>query len=140
MSGRYFLDTNIFVYTFDSQAPAKKQRARQLVQQAIQSSDGIISTQVVQEFLNVALRKFAVPLSINDSKAYLRQVLFPLCHVYPEISLYESCLDIQQRSGFAFYDSLIVAAAITGRCQVLYSEDMQHGFTLAGVTIQNPFL
>ncbi len=140
MSANYFLDTNIFVYTFDSQSPAKKQRARELVGQVIQSGDGIISTQVIQEFLNVALRKFTVPLSLADSKAYLRQVLFPLCHVYPDFSLYESCLDIQQRSGFAFYDSLIVAAAIAGGCQVLYSEDMQHGFMLAGVTIQNPFL
>ncbi len=140
MSDKFFLDTNIFVYTFDSQAPNKQKQAHQLVQQALQSGDGIISTQVVQEFLNVALRKFATPLNLDDSKTYLRRVLYPLCQIYPGLSLYESCLDIQARTGYSFYDSLIVAAAIAGRCQILFSEDLHHSHVIEGVTIQNPFL
>jgi predicted nucleic acid-binding protein len=39
-----------------------------------------------------------------------------------------------------FYDALIVAAAIEAGCNALYSEDMQHGRTIGGLAIVNPFL
>jgi len=54
MGGRYFLDTNVLVYTFDDRAPAKQRRARKLVAEALETRRGLVSTQVVQEFLNVA--------------------------------------------------------------------------------------
>ena len=114
MSAKYFIDTNIFVYSFDNRQPAKKQRAQILIQQALETGSGIISTQVMQEFLNVARQKFATPLTIADSRAYLRLVLNPLCQIYPNLLLYESCLDIQAETRYSFYDSLIIAAAAQG--------------------------
>ena len=54
MSGRFFLDTNIFAYTFDVKAPAKAKRAAQLLRRAAGTGEGIVSYQVVQEFFNVA--------------------------------------------------------------------------------------
>jgi len=139
MSDRYFLDTNVFVYTFDPTAPAKRQRAVELVEDALVTGAGIISTQVVQEFLNVATRKFRVPLRPADCARYLDEVLSPLCQVIPSMELFRRALTIRQESGFGFYDSLIVAAAAEGGCSILYSEDMQHGQRLAGVTLCNPF-
>ena len=139
MSDRYFIDTNIFVYSFDNSAPAKKTRAIELIQQALSTDSGIISTQVIQEFLNVATRKFAVPLKVEDSKTYLTQVLNPLCQVYPDLELYQSCLEIQETTGYSFYDSLIISAAIRGGCGILYTEDMQAGQMFRGVKINNPF-
>ncbi len=62
MSDKYFIDTNIFVYCFDEQKPDKKSRALSLISDALQTGNGIISTQVIQEFLNVATRKFLIPL------------------------------------------------------------------------------
>ena len=61
MSGRFFLDTNIFAYAFDAGAPAKAKRASQLIRQAADTGKGIVSYQVVQEFFNVAFRRFAHP-------------------------------------------------------------------------------
>ena len=61
MSVDVFLDTNVFVYTFDARAPEKQQRARELVRSALETGKGAISWQVAQEFLNVALRKFEEP-------------------------------------------------------------------------------
>ncbi|HEY4902799.1 MAG TPA: hypothetical protein VIH89_04940 [Candidatus Sulfotelmatobacter sp.] len=58
MSGRFFLDTNIFVYTFDVKASAKTKQAVQLIREAVDTGRGIVSYQVVQEFFNVALRRF----------------------------------------------------------------------------------
>lgn len=140
MSDKYFLDTNVFVYSFDNSAPDKKARALALIRSALDNGSGVISTQVIQEFLNVALSKFAVPMTVEDGKTYVRLVLNPLCEVYPDLSLYETCLDIKAETGFSFYDSLIVTGAVKAECTILYSEDMQAGRIIRGVKILNPFL
>jgi len=140
MSAKYFIDSNIFVYSFDQRQPAKKQRSMELIQQALESGLGIISTQVIQEFLNVATQKFAVPMAIDDAQAYLNLVLNPLCQVYPDLMLYESCLEIQAETKYTFYDSLIIAAAAQAGCELLYSEDLQDGQQVRNVKIVNPYI
>ena len=85
MPAEFFLDTNVFVYTFDRQEPDKQARARGLVERALRTGDGVVSFQVVQEFLNVALRKFEQPLSEEQALRYLREVLDPLCFVFPSV-------------------------------------------------------
>jgi predicted nucleic acid-binding protein len=112
----------------------------ELITDALVSGNGIISTQVVQEFLHVATQKFTTPMEVADSQLYLLKVLNPLCQVYPDLALYQTCLQIQDRSGYGFYDCLILAAAIDGRCDILYSEDFQDGQQVQGVQIVNPFL
>ena len=139
MSAKYFIDTNIFVYSFDDNQPIKKERALALIQEALETGAGIISTQVIQEFLNVAIQKFAVPMKIEDAREYLRLVMNPLCQVYPDLALYESCLGLQAQTGYSFYDSLILAAAVEGGCDILYSEDLQDGQEVRGVKIVNPY-
>jgi predicted nucleic acid-binding protein len=59
MSAEAFLDTNVLVYCFDPSEPAKQQRARGMVEDALRNGSAVISTQVAQEFLNLATRKFA---------------------------------------------------------------------------------
>jgi predicted nucleic acid-binding protein len=139
MNAKYFIDTNIFVYSFDNRQPSKKERAMALIQEALKTGAGIISTQVIQEFLNVATQKFAIPMKIEGAKTYLRLVLNPLCQIYPSLALYESCLEIQAETKYSFYDSLIIAAAVQGRCDVLYSEDLQDGREVRGVKFVNPY-
>jgi predicted nucleic acid-binding protein len=139
MNVNHFLDTNVFVYSFDQSQPGKRERALALIAKALQSGDGLISTQVIQEFLNVATRKFATPMKTADCQAYLIKVLYPLCQVYPDLALYEASLGIQQETGYSFYDSLILAGALRGGCEILYSEDLQAGQQVRGVQIVNPF-
>jgi predicted nucleic acid-binding protein len=139
MSGRFFLDTNVFVYAFDASAPEKRETAVRLVEQALAERSGVISTQVVQEFLNVATRKFRVPLCHADCVRFLDEVLSPLCEVFPSMEMYRRALAIQSETGFGFYDSLIVAAAAEAGCGALFSEDLQDGRCVAGVTVRNPF-
>jgi len=140
MSAKFFLDTNILVYTFDSGAPKKKRRAQELVEQALRNLEGFVSTQVVQEFLNVATSKFAVPLKVSDAQQYLQDVLNPLCSVFPSIDLYRQALTLQQETRYSFYDSLIIGGALQAGCGKLYSEDLQHGQQIRGLQIINPFL
>jgi len=139
MSGRFFLDTNIFVYSFDANSPKKAAVATKLIRMAIQTRGGIVSYQVVQEFFNVALRRFTKPMTSADAEQYLSTTFRPLLSVNSSQALYGEALRIAARFQLPWYDSLIVASAIEGQCEMLYSEDFQDGQKFAGVTISNPF-
>lgn len=138
-AGLYFLDTNIFVYSFDATEPVKQQTARQIVQAAMRTQRGVISTQVAQEFLNLALRKFAQPMTVSEAREYLKTVLLPLCRHFPSAAFYDRALLLKEETGYSWYDTLIVAAAVEAGCTTLLSEDMQSGRVVKGVTIRNPF-
>jgi predicted nucleic acid-binding protein len=140
MNDKYFLDTNTFVYTFDDRDPGKRDRARALVAEALTDSRGVISYQVIQEFLNAALRKFAKPLTATDAERYLTVVLEPLCAVFASIELYHQAIDISERWKYSFYDSLVIASALQADCTILYSEDLQHGQKIGNLRILNPFV
>ena len=140
LPGLYFIDTNVLVYTFDPSIPDKQATAQAIVAHALSSRRGLISTQVIQEFLNVALRKFAQPMTVPEARLYLQQVLLPLCGHYPDPPFFDYALLVQVETGFAWFDALIVAAAGASGCTHLVSEDLQHGRTIRGVTITNPFV
>ena len=140
MNGRFFLDTNVFVYSFDRSAPAKARKATELIRRAVASGKGIASYQVAQEFFNVALRRFARPMMVAEAEQYLATVFRPLIAVHSSQALYTEGLRLSDRYRLSWYDALIVAAAIEGRCNLLYTEDLQHGRSIGGLTIHNPFL
>ncbi|HEY6767675.1 MAG TPA: PIN domain-containing protein [Candidatus Sulfotelmatobacter sp.] len=139
MSGRFFLDTNIFVYAFDAKSPAKARKASQLIRQAADTGEGVVSYQVVQEFFNVAMRRFAQPMSVAEAEQYLITVFRPLMAVQSSPALYIEALRLAGKHGFAWYDSIIVASALGSGCEMLYSEDFQDGRNIEGLRIQNPF-
>lgn len=137
----FFLDTNIFVYALLSNEPLKKQRAVQLLEQALASRQGCISYQVVQEFANVATRKFAQRFTSDQCKQFIEAAMQPLNRVPSSPELLNAALDLQADTRYGFYDSLMLAAALQAGAEVLYSEDMQHNQLIAGtLRITNPFL
>ena len=140
MNGKFFLDTNIFIYSFDEKHGAKRQKAKSLIGDALESQKGIISFQVIQEFLNIATKKLPVAISFEDLNDYLQMVLIFLCNVYPTHELYQYALQLHKIHQIPFYDSLILVAAIKTDCKILYTEDLQHGRVISGVKIQNPFI
>ncbi len=133
-----FIDSNILVYTFSETDVRKRDAADALIRRALDNG-GVISFQVVQEVLNVVVRKYRTPGSSVDAKVFLAHVLEPLWKVMPTPALYQRALDLQQRYRYRFYDSLIIAAALTAGCTRLYSEDLQHGQQIEGLTIVDPF-
>src|SRR5579862_7234025 len=133
MSGRAFLDTNVFVYDVDAGAPrAKRKIARELVRDAVEQRRSVISYQVIQEFLSVTTRKFATTISIPDAQEYVNTVFRPLLAVHSSVELFHEALDIGARYRLSWYDSLVVAAACEAKCSVLYTEDLNHGTKLNG--------
>ena len=140
MPAENFIDSNIFVYMLDRSEPSKRQRARELVYGLMQDRTGCISYQIVQEALNVLIGRLRE--SPDAVTAFLEEVLLPMWQInqiLPTPELYRSGLRVQARYGYRFYDSLVVAAALQAGCTTLYSEDMQDGQRIEGLTIRNPF-
>jgi predicted nucleic acid-binding protein len=140
MSGRKFIDTNVFVYALDPAAPPKKLKsARALIRSAIADRDGVVSYQVIQELVNVALRKFTVPVAPADLGDFIDGSFRRMLIVHSSLELFHAALSIQTRYRLAWYDSIIVAAAVESGCASLYSEDLQDGARYGGVQVANPF-
>jgi predicted nucleic acid-binding protein len=139
MSVRYFLDTNIFVYSLDTTLPEKSHRALKLIRDGLETGNGVVSHQVVQEFFNVAFRRFAEPMSPFVAEEYLNTIFRPLLAVHSSPALFFSGLRLFHQHHFSWYDSLIVAAAQEAECSILYSEDMHYDQHIDGLRIKNPF-
>ena len=136
MSADTFIDTNVFVYQLDTSDKRKHRIAEGIVRDALAGGRACISFQVVQECLNVALRKAAVALTPEQARSWLDVVLLPLMKVQVSAGLYHRALDVQQRWRFGFYDSLIVAAALSAGCTQLLSEDLQDGQRIEGMVVK----
>lgn len=139
MSDRFFLDTNLFVYQFDTGEPMKAHRASELIRSAVGSKLGVVSYQVVQEFFNIALIRFDKPFSTREAEEYLSLTFRPILAVHSSPRLFMEALRVHAQHQFSWYDALIVAAALEAECSVLYTEDMEHGQRVGNLKIENPF-
>ena len=141
MSVDTFFDTNIFVYALLASEPLKQQRALQLVEQALASHLGCTSYQVIQEFANVATRKFAQRFTAEQCRQFIDAAMQPLNRVASSPELLNAALDLQAETRYSFYDNLVIAAALQTGADVLFTEDLQHNQLIAGtLRIVNPFL
>lgn len=133
MQDRVFLDTNILLYLL-SDDKDKKDVAKKLFK-----NDHYISIQVLNEFSNVSLKRFK--LSIQDTKDIIENISKKSKIVpYSEKTIL-SALDLKERYKYQFYDCLILATALENGCNILFSEDMQHGQIIENqLTIINPFI
>ena len=136
MPGRVFVDSNVLVYAQDAAAPKKQRKSREIIAQLAKSGDGVISTQVMQEFFVAATGKLGVaPLA---AKGVLKTFsLFEIVQVTP--SLIDDAIDCSILNQLSFWDSLILAAAASAGCSTVYSEDLNSGQHILGVKVQNPF-
>ncbi|MGD1804695.1 PIN domain-containing protein [Dapis sp. BLCC M126] len=136
-----FIDTNVWLYRlFDDQRieAIERERKRNIAISITEKSNLIISTQVINE-LSVNLIKKA-KFDESQIKAVL-QSLYNRCQVLPfELTILESASDLRSQYSLSFWDSLIVASALAGGANVLYSEDIQDGLiVLKQLNIINPF-
>ena len=139
MNDKFFLDTNIFVYMFDASAAQKAEKARRLIKEAVSTRKGVVSQQVVQEFFNLAFRKFQPAMTLAEAEDYLSTVFQPLL-VVQSVQTYKEALQLHSRYHLPWYDSVIVAAARESGCEILYTEDFQHEQRFGELRVKNPFL
>jgi predicted nucleic acid-binding protein len=134
MTGRAFVDTNVLVYAVGP-ASRKREQAEALL---LSLEEAVVSPQVISEFVSVCLRKQVLP------PAEVRQAAEDFMDVFRLEPLGEGTLRrglaVRERYGLSWWDSLIVAAALEGDCDVLYSEDFQAGQVVEGrLRIESPF-
>ena len=132
---KIFIDTNILVYSLDKFDPVKQKKCRLLLKKLTGDFQGVISTQVMQEFYVTTVKKLgADPLLIKDIlHAYER---FETIIIAPDTI--RDAIDCSIINQLSFWDALIVVAAESARCQKLWSEDLNDGQVIRGVKIENP--
>ena len=126
-----FFDTNVLLYLLSGDQ-AKANAAETLV-----ASGGIVSVQVLNEFASVATRK--LHMLIPEVREVLRTVR-RLCTVHSlSVESHDQGLEVADRYQLSVYDAMIVASAHQAGCKSLYTEDLQDGMVILGLTIRNPF-
>ena len=134
ISGKIFLDTNIVVYLYSGDEPEKQATALKLIEQ----NNPIISTQVLSELANTLSRKFTLPFDVVAQAVAEVQEGCAVLPVMPETI--SQALALAKKYQYSYYDSLILASALSAGCSTLFTEDMHHGQVIENsLTIQNPF-
>jgi predicted nucleic acid-binding protein len=133
MNGKLFFDTNVLIYAVGRDDP-RQATARQLI-----SGGGVISVQVLNEFVSVAYRKLHMSWQVVNEVLHAVQILCP-DPVPITINTHRLALRIAETYGYDIYDSLIASSALEAECDTLFSEDFQHGQRIEErLMIQNPF-
>jgi predicted nucleic acid-binding protein len=133
MSAKGFFDSNVLIYAMVS-GDSRRERAQELVAQG-----GVISVQVLNEFVAVARRKMRMPWKDVIEALEAVRILFP-APVAITVDTHEAALRLAQEYGFGIYDALVLSSAFDANCSTLYSEDLQDGQLIdRRLTIRNPF-
>jgi predicted nucleic acid-binding protein len=136
MSARTFLDTNVLLYADNIHFPAKRERAESLISEVTAAQSGHVSMQVLLEYFRGATRK----LHLSADLAQKRVVTYSQFEVViPDPGDLLAAIDLHREHQFSIFDALIVRAALISHCEILYTEDMQDGRRIDGLTIVNPF-
>ena len=134
-----FVDSNILVYAYDRTAGRKFDRARELIEQLWDGGNGVLSTQVLEEFYVTVTVKIPNPLKPRDA----RQIVSDLgtwTVVVLEIPDVLLASEMAERYRLSFWDGLILAAAHKEEAGTVWSEDLSHGQQYGEITVRNPFV
>jgi predicted nucleic acid-binding protein len=135
---RVFFDTNVLVYVHDDRDAAKQLRASALFRDT-PTHQMVVSGQVLGEFYWTVTRKLPTPLSDGAAKdAVLALADFNVVPI--DTQLVRDAIELATTARLAYWDALIVKAASSAGCQVLLTEDLNHGQVIDGVRVENPFL
>ncbi len=133
-----FFDTNILVYLFDADAPAKRDQARDLFRSEVDAGRFVTSTQVLQEFYVAVTRKLVSPLAAEDAEEAVAALAeLAITPIDPPLIL--QGIRRSREMQVSFWDALIIEAALAAGAGRLLTEDLQHGREIAGLKIENPF-
>lgn len=139
MNDRQFVDTNILVYAYDRSAAEKHQRARALLEQLWNSGEGVLSTQVLQEFCVNIRNRVRAPLPVAEVREILEEYqAWEVQFIWPSTIL--RALDKEAKFRISFWDALILQSAEDAGASVLYTEDLNNGQLYGPVRVLNPLL
>ena len=131
-----FIDTNIFVYFADGRDRKKQSVARAVLSEAIGNPQYVVSSQVMNEFANVAMKKLS--MTEDEVRQYVESFLGVRVVMQQQVWTLRA-LEIKKQHGLQFYDSLMLAAAEDAGCSEFLTEDLNDGQMYGGVKAVNPF-
>lgn len=135
MTGKCFVDSNVWVYTRDLSDPVRQSRAIALIQDLAKNQRLVISVQVISEFREAVRRRAGDAPGLTEAV----EAMLDLDPVPVTADTIRRAIDLGRRRSLSWWDSLIVSSAILAGCQTLYTEDMDNGSRIDGVEIVNPF-
>ena len=133
-----FIDSNVLIYAYDSAAGKKREAAVLLLAELWRERRGVLSAQVLQEFFVNVTRKLSPPLKTAQARDVVRLYESWVHHDTSAAHVLRAS-EIMELAHISFWDGLILAAAEAAGAELLASEDLQNGQTIAGVTVMNPF-
>lgn len=134
---RVFIDTNLWAYRLDRREPAKRERVREWLAEVTAEHEVVISTQVLIELRSVASRKLKPALS-HEQIAALLAALSRFEVVSTEANMVLDAHALARQEQLSWFDALIAEAALRSRCDVLFSEDFNHGGRIGQLQLINP--
>lgn len=139
MTDRTFVDTNILVYAHDIDAGNRHESAKRAITELWENRSGVLSTQVIQEFYVTLTRKIPTPLKkstvIRIIKSFLNWDI-----VINDAPIILQAFEIEETYNLSFWDALIVSAAYSRNVTTILTEDLNHGQSVEGMLIVNPFM
>lgn len=138
MSVKTFVDTNVLLYAHDPYAGEKHQKAKDTVEALWENNNGVVSTQVLQEFYVNVTRKIPQPLSKQRGLELIQGYLS-----WETVGIHGAMVveaaQMEEQLKISFWDALIVVSAQRSGAELLLSEDFQSGRKFGSLTVQSPF-
>ena len=133
---KVFIDSNVLIYAMDKNDPRKQKVSKKFLKELAETTSGVISTQVMQEFYVAATRK------LNADPLIVKSILHSFEHLEVVIVnplMIKEAIDCSILNRLSFWDALIIIAAESANCEKVLTEDMQNGQIIRGVRIENIF-
>jgi predicted nucleic acid-binding protein len=132
-----FVDTNVLLYAV-SRDPAEEDKAA-IASAILEHRDLALSTQVLQEFYVQATRVTRGDALPHETAVGLAEA-FSRFHVEPiTLAIVSAALTSRDRYRLSYWDSTVIEAARSAKCEVVLSEDLSDGQNYGGVQVVNPF-
>jgi len=138
MTAKQFLDTNVLVYAYDTDSPAKQDVARTLLREGLRSGNAAVSAQVLGEFFVTVTRRIPDPLTVDAAQEAVA-ALQGLPVVDLDGPMVDRAIDTLRQYQISYWDALILAAAERAECEAVLSEDLSADQRYHGLRVDNPF-
>ena len=133
---RVALDTNVLAYAEGVNGAERRNVALTLIGR-LPPGATVVPAQVLGELFNILVRKAGKPRADARNALSSWRDAFPVIETSLDVMLVAADLAVDHNLGI--WDAVILSAASRSGCRLLLSEDLQEGFTWAGVTVVNPF-
>ena len=138
-NSKFFIDTNVLVYSAYDTDPLKQKLAQEWILFLVERSKLRVSTQILSEYFNVVTQKLTPALSIKLAKEDLVRMKLWEPSIITHTTLIEA-IEIKTQYKTSWWDSIIIASAFDTGCSYLLSEDLSHGAKIGKVEVVNPFM